>query len=118
MSSSPKSFMDLPSKEYLFTTICHSKKSYTLDGASSYKMALGTRPEIGKDYDVYKAKYFFTIEFEIYRYGQFIISFVHDKKQPSGEIIEDFDIEDDNDFLNVFYTKGQMRDIKLKDLGI
>ena len=105
MSSSPKK----PSKEYLFTTICHSKKSYTPNEIDL---------EIGKDYDVYKAKYFFTIEFEIYRYGQFIISFVHDKKQPSGEIIEDFDIEDDNDFLNVFYTKGQMRDIKLKDLGI
>jgi len=106
MSLSPKKSKFSDGKEYLFTTICHSKKSYTPD------------VEIGKDYDVYKAKYFFTIEFEIYRYGQFIISFVHDKKQPSGEIIEDFDIEDDNDFLNVFYTKGQMRDIKLKDLGI
>ena len=109
MSSSPKKPKYSDNKEYLFSTICHSKKSY---------ISFGVNIEIGKQYDVYKAKYFFTIEFEIYRYGQFIISFVHDKKQPSGEIIEDFDIEDDNDFLNVFYTKGQMRDIKLKDLGI
>lgn len=50
MSSSPKKPKFSDGKEYLFTTICHSKKSYTPNEINI---------EIGKDYDVYKAKYFY-----------------------------------------------------------
>ena len=89
--------------EYLFTTICHDNSIFKY---STVEL------EIGKEYDVYKAIYFFTIEFEIHRFGEYFTSYVFEKSK-EGEIITDVDIESDQDFLSNFYNRQQLRELKL-----
>lgn len=95
-------------KLFLFSTICHNpmvKKIQRRDLT------------IGDKYDIYKAKYFFTIEYEVFKDGEYYLSYVFDK-QTGDKYRDSVDIENSPEFLDNFYNREQLRISKLNELGI